>query len=135
MQPPYPAADAKRARSGWPIRVWPPPHANFRICLHEALATTLPSTHPANVDHVRMRRSFDIAQACGDVVMFATAPTRGATFYWLPGRHMVSSLAWFAGRAAAMSPRETEWRRISHSLARRVGSRERTIARMSWSKS
>ena len=42
------------------------------------------------------------------------------------------SLAWCAGRAAAMSPREVGWRtrRVSQSPARRGGSRKRTDSRM-----
>jgi hypothetical protein len=44
----------------------------------------------------------------------------------------VSSLARYAGRAAAMSPRELAWPnwRVSHGLARLVGSREQTDSRM-----
>jgi len=39
----------------------------------------------------------------------------------------VSSLAWYAGRAAAMSPSEMMWRagRVSYKLARSLGPRER----------
>jgi uncharacterized heparinase superfamily protein len=44
----------------------------------------------------------------------------------------VSRLAWYAARATAMSPRELAWRtwRVRHSVARLLGSREQTDARM-----
>ena len=44
----------------------------------------------------------------------------------------MSSLAWYAGRAAAMSPREMMWRarRVGDSLARRDRSYEQTDSRM-----
>jgi hypothetical protein len=64
-------------------------------------------------------------QGRAGVVMFATDPGTSNSSGGTPGRHMVSRLAWYAGRAATMLPREMVWRtpRVSHSLSRKVGSR------------